>query len=302
MDVSDGAGADVGTGAVAGRTIADLFARRVAATPRAVAYLQFDDDAGEWRRYRWRDVHELAQRRQAWLQTLALDAGARVALMMPNGVEWVAFDGAAAGLGLVTVPLYACDQPGNPGYILEQTRARLLLIRSHEQWRLGRPAVAALSDPPRTVSVEQPADDAVETLDDLLRQSPRRDYATGDVAADALATIVYTSGTTGRPKGVMLSHRNVLSNAEAAGRAVPIGGDDLLLSFLPLSHTFERTVGYYTPMMYGAGVAYARSVASATSITGRCVRKRRLRALGRKTDRGPGRTVPDLHSLGAARL
>ena len=270
MDVSAGGDTNAGTGAVPGRTIAELFARRVEATPHAVAYLQFDADAGgastagEWRRYRWRDVRELAQRRQAWLETLALGAGERVALMMPNGIEWVAFDVAAAGLGLVTVPLYAYDQPGNLGYILEQTRARLLLIHSDEQWQLARPAVAAMREPPRTVSVEALADDDVETLGELLRQSPRRDYATGDADAADVATIVYTSGTTGRPKGVTLSHRNVLSNAEAAGGAVPIGGGDLLLSFLPLSHMFERTVGYYVPMMFGAGVAYARSVAGLT--------------------------------------
>ena len=248
-------------GAVAGGTIPELFERRVAATPHAVAYVQFDDDAGEWRRYRWSDVRKLAGHRQAWLKTLALEAGERIALMMPNGVEWVAFDAAAAGLGLVTVPLHAYDQPGNLGYVLEQTQARLLLIRSNEQWQLARPAVAALTEPPRTVSIEPLANDGVETLGDLLRQSPHGDYTTGEAAADGLATIVYTSGTTGRPKGVMLSHRNVLSNAEAAGRAVPIGGGDLLLSFLPLSHMFERTVGYYLPMMRGAGVAYARSVA-----------------------------------------
>ena len=75
-----------------------------------------------------------------------------------------------------------------------------------------------------------------------------------------LATIVYTSGTTGRPKGVMLSHRNILWNAEAQLKTVPTYHDDVFLSFLPLSHAFERTVGYYFPMMAGSCVAYARSL------------------------------------------
>jgi long-chain acyl-CoA synthetase len=81
----------------------------------------------------------------------------------------------------------------------------------------------------------------------------------GDIDAHALATIVYTSGTTGRPKGVMLSHYNILSNAEAVLQLVPAYREDLFLSFLPLSHTFERTVGYYLPIMTGSTVAYARS-------------------------------------------
>ena len=77
----------------------------------------------------------------------------------------------------------------------------------------------------------------------------------------ALATIVYTSGTTGHPKGVMLSHFNILSNAQAVLRHVQAYPDDLFLSFLPLSHAFERTVGCYLPMMAGSCVAYTREIA-----------------------------------------
>ncbi|MCW8958807.1 MAG: AMP-dependent synthetase/ligase, partial [Gammaproteobacteria bacterium] len=76
----------------------------------------------------------------------------------------------------------------------------------------------------------------------------------------ALATIVYTSGTTGRPKGVMLSHHNILSLAAAALSMVDLGSDEVFLSFLPLAHTLERTGGYYLPMMAGATVAYSRSI------------------------------------------
>jgi long-chain acyl-CoA synthetase len=75
-----------------------------------------------------------------------------------------------------------------------------------------------------------------------------------------LASIIYTSGTTGRPKGVMLSHYNMLSNAYAALDVIPVRDDDVMLSFLPLSHTFERTCGYYLQVMSGAAVTYARSI------------------------------------------
>jgi long-chain acyl-CoA synthetase len=77
---------------------------------------------------------------------------------------------------------------------------------------------------------------------------------------NALATLVYTSGTTGRPKGVMLSHANILANAEAVLKLIPGYREDVYLSFLPLSHAFERTVGYYVPVMAGSTVAFARSV------------------------------------------
>ena len=77
---------------------------------------------------------------------------------------------------------------------------------------------------------------------------------------ESLATIMYTSGTTGNPKGVMLSHANILANAYAGISRVPVYPDDLFLSFLPLSHALERTVGYYVPMMAGASVAHVRSL------------------------------------------
>jgi long-chain acyl-CoA synthetase len=77
---------------------------------------------------------------------------------------------------------------------------------------------------------------------------------------DGLASIMYTSGTTGKPKGVMLSHNNIVHNAYTGLRTFPVGTDDIMLSFLPLSHAFERTAGYYMSMMAGASVAYARSI------------------------------------------
>src|SRR5204863_1180746 len=81
-----------------------------------------------------------------------------------------------------------------------------------------------------------------------------------DLPADTLATICYTSGTSGRPKGVMLSHGNILANVSACERLRLARSDDVFLSLLPLSHMFERTGGYYLPLAIGAKVAYARSI------------------------------------------
>jgi long-chain acyl-CoA synthetase len=104
------------------------------------------------------------------------------------------------------------------------------------------------SDEPRLSS-------AVRYLPDSAELKPAPPCAIGE-----LASIIYTSGTTGRPKGVMLSHNNMLSNAFDAMATFTMRDDDLLLSFLPLSHTFERTCGYYLQVMTGATVAYARSI------------------------------------------
>ena len=93
-----------------------------------------------------------------------------------------------------------------------------------------------------------------------LKNDQAVSFQCGGCSHKDAATIVFTSGTTGRPKGVMLSHRNLLINAADSGRAVPVNEEDILLSFLPLSHTFERTTGYYAPMLHGAQIAYTRSI------------------------------------------
>ncbi|MDA3785502.1 MAG: AMP-binding protein, partial [Deltaproteobacteria bacterium] len=112
-----------------------------------------------------------------------------------------------------------------------------------------------------------------------------------------LATIIYTSGTTGRPKGVMLSHRNILSNAEMVQQVVPAREDDLFLSFLPLSHSFERTVGYYVPMMAGAQVAFCRSVQELAEDL-RTIRPTVLTSVPRIYERIYGRLHEDLQEKG----
>ena len=105
-----------------------------------------------------------------------------------------------------------------------------------------------------------PADDP--RLKSIEQWLPAQGAGTQHVArgGDELATIVYTSGTTGRPKGVMLSHHNILSNAFAGLQKLTVSNTDSLLSFLPLSHTFERTCGYYLTIMCGATVAYSRGI------------------------------------------
>ncbi|MGB5605399.1 MAG: long-chain fatty acid--CoA ligase, partial [Gammaproteobacteria bacterium] len=140
---------------------------------------------------------------------------------------------------------------------------RLLLLQGDEHWddlqtvheQLGGLTRFLTLDPVTVREGEQ----RVRTVADWLPDSGG-ELRADDGAPDDLATIVYTSGTTGRPKGVMLSHRNILFNADSALDIVQMYPDDLLLSFLPLSHTFERTVGYYIPMMAGPTVAYARSI------------------------------------------
>lgn len=244
-------------------TLAGMFRERVRRTPDLVAYRQHDEATGNWNDYTWQEMGHTVARWQSALAAEQLAPGDRVAVLMRNCVEWVQYEQAALGCGLVVVPLYTDDRAENIAYILNDAGAKVIFLQGSEHWerllevhdQLGGLQRILTLEPVKTPAGEH----RVRTVADWLPDNAggmRED----DGAMDDLATIVYTSGTTGRPKGVMLSHGNILRNTDAALDIVMMRHDDLLLSFLPLSHTFERTVGYYIPMKMGSTVAYARSI------------------------------------------
>ena len=248
-------------------TLDGLFRLRVQRSAERPAYLFFDKAAGAWRESSWNDMADQVARWQAAMAAEGLRPGDRVALSLRNSKEWVVFEQAALGLGLVVVPLYTDDRPDNVAFILEDAAVRLLLVQDTGRWRRLAEALKPLEGLERIVVL---GDGEADGTEPRLRYSEEwlpegghvlraRDGDTAELG-DALATIVYTSGTTGRSKGVMLSHRNILSNAAAANSLHDFHGGDLFLSFLPLSHMLERTAGYYMPMMAGASVAYSRSI------------------------------------------
>lgn len=241
-------------------TLAHLFEARAAATPQATAYVEYSRSLGKWFEHSWQAMHMQAGRIQVLLERLGLRPGDRIGIMARGGTYWAGLDLAAAGLGLVTVPLYYRDRAGNVAYVARRSRMRALFLGGEDQWRRLAADTAALADVAHVFSAEDIPDAPVRSFFAELADVPHRPYRTAQAEAEAVATVVFTSGTTGRPKGVMLTHANILSNARAATEAVPIGPADRLLSFLPLSHMFERTAGYYAAMLRGSAVAFARSV------------------------------------------
>ncbi len=244
-------------------TLGAVLVERLRRSPDDIAYLQYDPHRGGWQPTPWRDFVEEAARWQEALRREGLARGDRVALMLGNRKEWALFDLAAQGLGLVTVPLFTNDRAENLRYLLEDSGARLLLLETEAQWGTLGPLLPGLPQLKR-VLILGPSSGQIERDGPLplARWLPPSapPYEAAPLSSDALATLVYTSGTTGRPKGVMLSHRNILWNISAVLGAVGIFRDDLFLSFLPLSHTLERTCGLYLPLVTGATVAFARSI------------------------------------------
>ena len=252
-------------------TLDGLFRERVRRSPQNVAYRDYDRSSGKWRDLTWSQMDERIDHWQAAFSREGLVSGDRVAVMLRNCPEWVMFEQAAMRLGLVVVPLYTADRPENAAYVLGHAGAKVLLLEELAQWQMFSEVRDQVNELVRVITIQggpdKADDDLVLALHDWLpergTQQPAGETAEALSVNDdphQLATIIYTSGTSGRPKGVMLSHYNILTNAHSCLQVVPIEQDDLLLSFLPLSHTFERTGGYYVPMMRGATVAYARSV------------------------------------------
>jgi long-chain acyl-CoA synthetase len=264
------------------RTLPELLAHRVAHSPGLEAYRQFDSVSNQWLSLNWAQAGALVQR---WTRALALcnlPHGARVAVLLPNGLHAVCVDQAAIALGHVPVPLHALDNPGSVAYIVADSEASICFAQSQAQWAAIAAVGVALPELRQvvvTAATSITGDSGgveVVSLDVWLAaasQSPSTSQpqpqpqpqpllpASHPPSESDLACIVYTSGTTGKPKGVMLTHANVMSNVKSARQHVPSAADDIYLSFLPMSHTFERTLGYYGPIAAGSCVAFARSVA-----------------------------------------
>ena len=253
-------------------TLPQLLAYRVARTPEAQAYRAFDPATHDWVHLSWAQT---AQRVAQWSQAMRatqLPAAARVAILLPNGLNAMCADQSTLATGYVPVPLHAIDNPGSIAYILADCEASMLIVGQAEHWENIRaigtefPALRAVvivdedgADSACAASTDGPA---VGTLAQWLASAPRAAElpAPTPPGPEDLAALVYTSGTTGKPKGVMLTHRNVVSDVKAVLQRIVPTVDDVFLSFLPLSHTFERTGGYYLPIAAGSCVAYARSV------------------------------------------
>ncbi len=245
-------------------TLDGLFRARVTRTPDLPAYLYYDRVRERWTELSWAEIGRQVARWQAALAAEDLRPGDRVAVMVQNCPEWMMFDIAALANGLVVVPLYTQDRAENVAYVLRNAGVRLLLIGDQGHWDSLQPVWRELDGLDRILSLGHidAAGYQISRLQPVGQWLPdAADLTVRRGSPDDLATIVYTSGTTGRPKGVMLSHRNILWNAYQGQSKVNVcGPGDVLLSFLPLSHTLERTAGYYLPMMSGAAVAYNRSI------------------------------------------
>ena len=222
----------------------------------------------QWEDLSWQQLADQIVSAAHGLAALGFRAGDRLALLAENQPEWPIMDLACLYLGGVDVPLYLSSPGQDVAYILKDSGASFIAVSGRGQLDKVRriaPDLPQLSHIIALDSEDQPLDSGSLTgcrFAELLALGEQQSDRRQPVADPGLATIIYTSGTTGFPKGVMLSHRNMLSNVHDAPQVLPLGADDVSLSFLPLSHGFERTTGLYTPLSVGGSIAYGGGTVS----------------------------------------
>jgi long-chain acyl-CoA synthetase len=206
------------------------------------------------------------------LAALGIKSGDKVAIISENRPEWVYSDMAILGLGAVDVPLYPSLTAESIEYILNNSDSKGVIVSTKFQLNKILKVKANLKTINFIIILNEKdmiRDEHslytlkdVQAMGEIFRQNHPHYFRDSyrKVKENELCTIIYTSGTTGEPKGVMLTHRNILSNVKAAHQAIPISNSDVFLSFLPLCHIFERMGGYYTAFSTGGTICYAESI------------------------------------------
>ena len=248
-------------------TLNQLFFDAVAKYSRPDA-LQYKKD-GAYRPISHQEVADRVRRAARGLSSLGVRRGDRVAILSENRPEWAIADFACLTAGLTDVPIYPTVPADQIAYILKDSGAVAIFVSNSaqaEKIRAIRSQVPSLKTVIGFDEVPGLTNLSIAQLEQMGIPGENKESIAVyredalRVKPDDLATLIYTSGTTGEPKGVMLSHDNIFSNVEAARRAVPFEGRDTALSFLPLSHIFERMAGHYMMFATGTSIAYAESM------------------------------------------
>ncbi len=229
-----------------------------------------------WEDISWQQFGDQIVRAARGLAALGFQPGDRLAILADNRPEWPLLDLACLYLGGVDVPLYLTSPPDDLAYILNDAGASVLAVAGDDQRKKIEQIASDVPDLTQVIQLDsesvpgsgQLAHLPALSLRELLVQGEKTGGATQPISHPDLATIIYTSGTTGRPKGVMLTHANMLANAEDATTILPITEADQTISFLPLSHGFERTAGLYTILRAGASIAYGGGTVTLTKDLG----------------------------------
>lgn len=231
--------------------------------------LNYHSDSG-WQQISSREMVETIQNAALGLKDLGLMPQDRAAIFAPNSPSWTFADAACQFAGVIDVPVYTTLAPSSVVYILNDSGARLLFIGDIEMYRGIADVLTECTAVEKIVFFDGTGIEDVTnsiTFDTLLQNGAERRSTHADeinetidsLTPETIATLIYTSGTTGEPKGVMLTHGNIVSNVIDTGEHYDFSKHDKCLSVLPLSHVFERSA-MYLYIFNGMSVYYAESI------------------------------------------
>lgn len=186
----------------------------------------------------------------------------KIAILSENRPEWIISDLAIMSCGAIVVPLHITLNAKAICNILNHAQVKILIVSSQELLHKVLLNESELKFLKKIILISaEPEDSKIEILkwSKIFVNSEVTNFRLKNLNENAICSIIYTSGTTGEPKGVLLSHKNLLSNVEAIHSVIPVLESDVFLSFLPLSHTLERLAGQFIPILHGATIAYAES-------------------------------------------
>ena len=224
---------------------------------------------GAWKPYSTSEIKDIVNRLSAGLLAFGLGSGDmtvegrdKVAILSKNRPEWIFLDLAVQQTGAILVPIYPTAHVNDIAFILRDANVKMVVVNDEELFLKLQPVLPDCPSVQAVFSFEPVAEARHWT--DLLSAGTEADFARVPVQMEKINTedvftLIYTSGTTGTPKGVMLTHHNVLSNVKATLPYFPIGKNTRVISFLPLNHIFERMVTYLY-LFAGASVHYAESL------------------------------------------
>jgi long-chain acyl-CoA synthetase len=249
------------------RTLNDIFFKNVREIQNPRAFQR--KVAGKYQAVSSVEFGTMASYAALALQKLGLRPGDRAALLAENRLEWAVSDFGILLSAAVNVPIYPTLLPEQILYILQNSGAKFVLCSTQEQVEKILQIRHNLEDLKEIVLMDgESTEPGVMSFQDLLSlgeaqyedQKDAFEELALSVEADQVCSFIYTSGTTGDPKGVMLTHGNIVSNINASKSLIECDSSDVSLSFLPLSHIFERMAGYYFMLDAGASIAYAESI------------------------------------------
>lgn len=249
------------------RTLGELFRQSASKHPRSDA-LNFKRD-GAWRKVSSAQMIERAENIALGLFSFGIRKGDRVAILAANSPDWTIADAGCQLSGVIDVPIYTTLAPSAVAYIVNDSGSKVFFLENKASYERLKDALVDCPSIAKIVLFDGSGDEIENSLSladlesagaKLRGEEPELiEELVGGVSADDVATLIYTSGTTGEPKGVMLTHANLISNVIDAGEKYDFSDRDVPLSVLPLSHVFERT-GMYLYIFNGMAVHYAESI------------------------------------------